>query len=115
MFLTRLGPSAKCIITGDLSQIDLPRYQKSGLRKAIDILNDTNGITTVRLTADDVVRHRLVKAIIMAYEKSDKEMPEKWEAEKAGDNGNSHANGHKKTQEKKKIYSNGQSNGESKS
>ncbi len=107
MFLTRLGPSAKCIITGDLSQIDLPRYQKSGLRKAIDILDDTNGITTVRLTADDVVRHRLVKAIIMAYEKSDKEMREKWEAEKAEDNGNGHNNGHKKAPDNERTYSNG--------
>jgi len=70
MFLTRLGPTAKCIITGDLSQIDLPYNQKSGLRKAIDILGHLNGIAIVRLTTDDVVRHRLVKAIIQAYDRS---------------------------------------------
>lgn len=72
MFLTRLGPSAKCIITGDLSQIDLPYSQKSGLRRAIDLLSNIDGIEPVYLTADDVVRHRLVKSIILAYEKSDK-------------------------------------------
>ena len=70
MFLTRLGPSAQCIITGDLSQIDLPYHQKSGLRKAVDILGGLEGIGTIFLTADDVVRHRLVKAIIKAYEKA---------------------------------------------
>ncbi|MEO0340933.1 MAG: PhoH family protein, partial [Bacteroidota bacterium] len=71
MFLTRLGPSAKCIITGDLSQVDLPYQQKSGLRRAINILGGLKGIGVVNLTAEDVVRHRLVKAIIEAYEKSD--------------------------------------------
>ena len=71
MFLTRLGPTAKCIITGDLSQIDLPFHQKSGLRKAIDILEHLDGIESVYLNAEDVVRHRLVKAIIRAYEKED--------------------------------------------
>lgn len=74
MFLTRLGPSAHCIITGDLSQVDLPYHQKSGLRRAIDLLEPIAGIGTVYLTADDVVRHRLVKAIIRAYEKSDERM-----------------------------------------
>ena len=69
MFLTRLGPSAKCIVTGDLSQIDLPRSVHSGLRKAIDLLGNVEGISTVRLTADDVVRHRLVKEIIIAFDK----------------------------------------------
>ncbi|NNE28218.1 MAG: PhoH family protein [Saprospiraceae bacterium] len=71
MFLTRLGPSAKCIVTGDLSQVDLPFKQKSGLRRAIDLLKDLEGIGIVRLTADDVVRHRLVKQIIRAYQKQD--------------------------------------------
>jgi phosphate starvation-inducible PhoH-like protein len=71
MFLTRLGPSAKCVITGDLSQVDLPYQQKSGLRRAINILGSLEGIATVTLSADDVVRHRLVKEIINAYEKSD--------------------------------------------
>lgn len=71
MFLTRLGPSAKCIITGDLSQVDLPFHQKSGLRRAIDILGGLEGIGVVNLKSEDVVRHRLVKAIIEAYEDSD--------------------------------------------
>ena len=73
MFLTRLGPSAKCIITGDLSQIDLPFHQKSGLRRAIDILEGLKGIRVVNLKSEDVVRHRLVKAIIEAYEDSDEQ------------------------------------------
>jgi phosphate starvation-inducible PhoH-like protein len=67
MFLTRLGPSAKCIITGDLTQIDLPRNQRSGLAQAIYLLAKINGIAKVELTAEDVVRHRLVKEIIKAY------------------------------------------------
>lgn len=74
MFLTRLGPSAKCIITGDLSQIDLPYSQKSGLKRAIDILGPLDGIGLVTLTTEDVVRHRLVKSIIKAYNKSDEYM-----------------------------------------
>ena len=79
MFLTRLGPSAKCIITGDLSQIDLPGHQKSGLFRALDILSGINGIGRVRLSADDVVRHRLVKDIILKYNESDKERRERFE------------------------------------
>ena len=69
MFLTRLGPSAKAIITGDLSQVDLPRNVSSGLRKASTILKDIEGIQVIFLTAEDVVRHRLVKEVIRAYEK----------------------------------------------
>ncbi|MCB0642922.1 MAG: PhoH family protein, partial [Phaeodactylibacter sp.] len=67
MFLTRLGPSAKCIITGDLSQVDLPRSVSSGLRRGVDLLGHIEGIETIYLNAEDVVRHRLVKAIINAY------------------------------------------------
>lgn len=73
MFLTRLGPSAKCIITGDLSQIDLPSHQKSGLRQAMEILDGVDGIAVINLTAEDVVRHRLVKEIIKAYDKIEAE------------------------------------------
>lgn len=73
MFLTRLGPSAKCIITGDLSQIDLPGHQKSGLRQAMDILDGVEGISVISLNAEDVVRHRLVKEIIRAYDKIEAE------------------------------------------
>jgi phosphate starvation-inducible protein PhoH and related proteins len=67
MFLTRLGPSAKCIITGDLSQIDLPRNQRSGLVRSLDVLGNIEGIGILRLSTADVVRHRLVKDIIDAY------------------------------------------------
>lgn len=73
MFLTRLGPSAKCIITGDLSQIDLPGHQKSGLRQSMEILDGVSGIAVLNLTAEDVVRHRLVKEIIKAYDKIEAE------------------------------------------
>ncbi len=79
MFLTRLGPSAKAILTGDLSQIDLPMNTRSGLRKAIDILGDIEGIATVRLTAEDVVRHRLVKEVIRAYERDNELQRREWE------------------------------------
>lgn len=71
MFLTRLGPNAKCIITGDLSQIDLPYNLISGLRPATKMLQNIHGISTIILTHEDVVRHRLVKEILKAYEKSD--------------------------------------------
>ena len=69
MFLTRIGPSAKAIITGDLTQIDLPKNQKSGLIKATRILNDIEGIAMIKLDEADVVRHKLVKLIIRAYDK----------------------------------------------
>ena len=69
MFLTRIGPSAKCIITGDRTQIDLPRNQKSGLGVAINLLKNINGIGTVELTTSDVLRHKLVGKIITAFDK----------------------------------------------
>ena len=71
MFLTRIGTSAKCIITGDLTQIDLPKNQTSGLYQAIDLLKDIEGISTIFLNERDVVRHKLVKQIIKAYENSE--------------------------------------------
>ena len=71
MFLTRMGPNSKVIITGDISQIDLPRKQKSGLIEAVDILSDIEGIGFVKLEGSDVVRHKLVRKIIDAYEKAD--------------------------------------------
>jgi phosphate starvation-inducible PhoH-like protein len=70
MFLTRMGPNAKFIITGDLTQIDLPRKNMSGLVKAVSILEGIKGIEFAYLTFEDVVRHKLVKNIIMAYDKS---------------------------------------------
>lgn len=69
MFLTRIGANAKAIITGDPTQIDLPRNMKSGLEKAIRILGNIEGIAHIPLNEEDVVRHKLVKAIIRAYEK----------------------------------------------
>jgi len=68
MFLTRMGPTAKFIITGDLTQIDLPRQQRSGLPQALRLLQGVEGIGQVFLHANDVVRHRLVKDIIKAYD-----------------------------------------------
>ncbi|MEO0311620.1 MAG: hypothetical protein RIQ89_1277 [Bacteroidota bacterium] len=69
MFLTRMGPSAKFIVTGDVTQIDLPRNQPSGLVQAIKILSNVKGIDFIYLDAQDVVRHKLVKDIIEAYNK----------------------------------------------
>ena len=69
MFLTRIGSSAKAIITGDMTQIDLPKNQKSGLFKASRILKNIEGIAHIQLDESDVVRHRLVKQIIRAYDK----------------------------------------------
>ncbi|NLR58530.1 PhoH family protein [Chitinophaga polysaccharea] len=68
MFLTRIGASAQAIITGDLTQIDLPKNQQSGLERATRILRNIEGIGHVELDEEDVVRHRLVKAIIKAYD-----------------------------------------------
>lgn len=83
MFLTRIGANAKAIITGDMTQVDLPKSQKSGLEKATRILKNIQGIAYIELDEEDVVRHRLVKAIIKAYDREkDKETLEE-EAEKA--------------------------------
>lgn len=67
MFLTRMGPESKMIVTGDTTQIDLPHNQRSGLKEAVRILNQVKGIGFVELTDKDVVRHRLVRDIIEAY------------------------------------------------
>lgn len=69
MFLTRMGPSAKFIVTGDITQIDLPRNQPSGLVQAIRILSSVKGIDFIYLNEQDVVRHKLVREIIEAYNK----------------------------------------------
>ncbi|MBS1622461.1 MAG: PhoH family protein [Bacteroidetes bacterium] len=68
MFLTRIGPNSKCIITGDPTQIDLPKAHESGLPVALRILKDINGISVIHLNESDVVRHRLVREIIKAYD-----------------------------------------------
>jgi phosphate starvation-inducible PhoH-like protein len=67
MFLTRMGPESKMIVTGDTTQIDLPANQRSGLKEAARILNNVNGIGFVELNEKDVVRHKLVRDIIEAY------------------------------------------------
>lgn len=72
MFLTRMGINSKVIITGDLSQIDLPRNQKSGLQDAVDHLSKIDEISMIQLDTRDVSRHRLVKKIIDAYDEKDK-------------------------------------------
>jgi phosphate starvation-inducible PhoH-like protein len=72
MFLTRMGWNTKMIITGDMTQIDLPRSQKSGLVEALDILRGIEGIGIVELNRKDIVRHKLVTRIVNAYEKFDK-------------------------------------------
>ena len=73
MFLTRLGISSKAIITGDITQIDLPKGKNSGLKSVQHILNDVEGIDFVYLDSKDVVRHQLVQRIIEAYERKDKD------------------------------------------
>ncbi len=69
MFLTRMGPESKMIVTGDITQVDLPSRQNSGLKEAIRILKDIKGIGMMELNEKDVVRHRLVKDILEAYGK----------------------------------------------
>lgn len=71
MFLTRMGVNSKFIMTGDTTQIDLPRKQESGLLQAMKILNGIDGISVIRFDERDIVRHRLVKDIVRAYEKSE--------------------------------------------
>lgn len=68
MFLTRMGKNAKFMVTGDITQIDLPERRLSGLIKALDLLKDIKGITVVTFDTRDIVRHRLVKHIVHAYE-----------------------------------------------
>lgn len=74
MFLTRMGWNTKMVITGDMTQIDLPHSQKSGLIEALHILNNVEGIGVVNLDRSDIVRHKLVTRIVNAYEQYDKEV-----------------------------------------
>jgi phosphate starvation-inducible PhoH-like protein len=71
MFLTRIGFGSTVVITGDVTQVDLPRGQVSGLRHVIDVLKDVDGISFTFFTAKDVVRHPLVQRIVTAYERAD--------------------------------------------
>jgi phosphate starvation-inducible PhoH-like protein len=75
MFLTRLGLNSKAIVTGDITQIDLPDSQRSGLAQIAEILLNIDGIQFVYFSEQDVVRHRLVKAIIKAYDRFEQQPP----------------------------------------
>ncbi|WP_194972343.1 PhoH family protein [Aquiflexum lacus] len=77
MFLTRMGPNSKVIITGDQTQVDLPNRQKSGLKEALHVLRDVKNIGIVSLSGKDVIRHKLVKSIIEAYEKDESQREER--------------------------------------
>ena len=67
MFLTRMGSNAKFIVTGDATQVDLPRREDSGLLRCVKILQDIKGISTINFTASDIVRHPLVTKIVNAF------------------------------------------------
>ena len=87
MFLTRIGFGSKAVVTGDVTQVDLPRGQKSGLRQAIEILGEVEGISFTFFTAKDVVRHQLVQKIVHAYDDFDrKSNMEKNTSDKASKN-----------------------------
>ncbi len=73
MFLTRIGFGSKAVVTGDITQVDLPKHQKSGLKHGSGVLANTEGVSFVNFTAMDVVRHPLVQRIVMAYERADAE------------------------------------------
>jgi phosphate starvation-inducible PhoH-like protein len=77
MFLTRLGIGSKIVVTGDLTQTDLPDGKKSGLAEAVKILKDVDGISIHTFSDKDVVRHKLVQRIILAYDKYEKEKAER--------------------------------------
>ena len=77
MFLTRMGNNTKMVITGDMTQVDLPQNQKSGLMQAIHILKDIKGISFIELNKKDIVRHKLVTRIVEAYESYEKKEKEK--------------------------------------
>jgi phosphate starvation-inducible PhoH-like protein len=76
MFLTRMGWNTKMLITGDLTQVDLPKGQKSGLREALDTLSGIEEIAVVEMSKKDIVRHKLVTKIVQAYEKVDNTHPD---------------------------------------
>jgi phosphate starvation-inducible PhoH-like protein len=75
MFLTRLGFGSRAVITGDITQVDLPRGQESGLAHCLRVLQDVEGIHITRFSSKDVVRHHLVQRIVEAYEAWDKTQP----------------------------------------
>ena len=74
MFLTRMGTNTKMIITGDMTQIDLPSHTQSGLVHALRILEGVKGISFIHMDKGDIVRHKLVTRIVEAYEKENKDL-----------------------------------------
>src|SRR6185369_15623613 len=86
-FLTRMGYGAKVVITGDITQTDLPAGQRSGLRDALELVRDIRGIGTIAFTDADVVRHPLVAALIRAYDARDRARFEAREGEDAARQG----------------------------
>lgn len=81
MFLTRMGEGSRMVVTGDVTQIDLPNKNLSGLLDALNVLDDVKGISIIRLNGKDVVRHELVVRIVEAYEKKERERAERFKAE----------------------------------
>jgi phosphate starvation-inducible PhoH-like protein len=77
MFLTRMGLHSRIVVTGDVTQIDLPPGQKSGLVHAIRILDGVDSIAIVRMSRGDIVRHPVVQRVVDAYERAEKESPER--------------------------------------
>lgn len=72
MFLTRMGENSKFVVTGDITQIDLPKFRDSGLPVAVNILKDVKGVGIVQMQRDDIIRHKLVNSIVLAYEQLEK-------------------------------------------
>ncbi|MBR2378339.1 MAG: PhoH family protein, partial [Bacteroidaceae bacterium] len=83
MFLTRLGLNAKMIVTGDMTQIDLPAQQTSGLVQAVRILSRVKGVGRIEFNKKDIVRHKLVQRIVEAYEQHDEQAKREREERKA--------------------------------
>lgn len=79
MFLTRLGKNSRMIVAGDLTQVDLPMGVRSGIRDALEVIEGMPGVSLIHFTENDVIRHRLVQAIIQAYEKRDQKMGASYE------------------------------------
>lgn len=82
MFLTRMGFRSRIVVTGDPSQIDLPRGKRSGLTEAVEVLEGVEDISVQRLTHHDVVRHELVQAIVRAYDEHAARAKEEWSDER---------------------------------
>ena len=86
MFLTRMGWNTKMIVTGDLTQIDLPPTQISGLVQALDVLEGIEGLSIIRMTKKDIVRHKLVTRVVDAYDRYEQTHKEKKRTIKNKDN-----------------------------